>query len=204
MLWWRALGRSRSNAAKCFCSQVHEPVLAITPTYSHESCYEPHHQFPGPKWSFQTLSVFEITDRRTAPLYSFSPHKRRLWYSSNRYRKYTHFFDIDGVCRGRVFLSLGACCCTPDAQRVYIASKTDVEKGHLMTTIWDLTRNGSVEKYNHLTISEHEEKNIINKLDGLYLLNNKKILDFIRMFLGFISPLHALHYRNEIIKILSY
>lgn len=133
MLWWRALGRSRSNAAKCFCSQVHEPVLAITPTYSHESCYEPHHQFPGPKWSFQTLSVFEITDRRTAPLYSFSPHKRRLWYSSNRYRKYTHFFDIDGVCRGRVFLSLGACCCTPDAQRVYIASKTDVEKGHLMT-----------------------------------------------------------------------
>lgn len=89
-------------------------------------------------------------------------------------------------------------------QQVVWSDYSILTRQRLMTTIWDLTRNGSVEKYNHLTISEHEEKNIINKLDGLYLLNNKKILDFIRMFLDFISPLHALHYRNEIIKILSY
>lgn len=89
-------------------------------------------------------------------------------------------------------------------QQVVWSDYSVLTRQRLMTTIWDLTKNGSVEKYNHLTISEDEENNIINKLDGLYLLNNKKILDFIRMFLGFISPLHALHYRNKIIKILSY
>lgn len=74
----------------------------------------------------------------------------------------------------------------------------------LMTMIWDLTRTGTIGKSCDIIIDQAEENNTINKLDYLYLLNHKNILDFIRMFLGFISPLHALNYRHEITKILTY